>query len=53
VGEVQRWTIRPHFPDDPPDVFGPHPVENALAAPASGYRLAETVAGMEVWTRKP
>lgn len=53
LDETQRWTIRPHFPDDPPDVFGPHPVESVLAAPGSGYRLAETVAGMEVWTREP
>jgi 4-amino-4-deoxy-L-arabinose transferase-like glycosyltransferase len=53
MDEVQRWTIRPHFPDDPPDVVGSHPVESALRAPGSGYRLAETVAGMEVWTRKP
>ena len=50
---TQRWTIRPHFPDDPPDVVGPHPVKSVLAAPGSGYRLAETVAGMEVWTREP
>ena len=53
LDETQRWTIRPHFPDDPPDVLGPHPVESALRAPGSGYRLADTVAGMEVWTTKP
>jgi hypothetical protein len=52
LDEAQRWTIRPHFPDDPPDVLGPHPVESALRAPGSGYRLADTVAGMEVWTTK-
>ena len=53
LDETQRWTIRPHFPDDPPDVLRPHPVESALRAPGSGYHLVETVAGMEVWTREP
>jgi len=46
---IQRWTIRPHFPDDPPDVLEPHPVERTLRLPGSGYHLAATVAGMEVW----
>ena len=48
-----RWTIRPHFPDDPPDIRGPHPVEKALREPASGYQKVATVATMEVWARKP
>jgi hypothetical protein len=40
---IQRWTIGPHYPGDPPDVTGRHPIENALAAPASGYRLAKSI----------
>jgi hypothetical protein len=50
---AQRWTIRPHFPDDPPDVLEPHPVERTLRLPGSGYHLAATVAGMEVWAADP
>jgi 4-amino-4-deoxy-L-arabinose transferase-like glycosyltransferase len=50
---MQRWTIRPHFPDDPPDVHGPHPVEKTLMAPGSGYEKVADVAGMEVWARQP
>jgi 4-amino-4-deoxy-L-arabinose transferase-like glycosyltransferase len=46
---IQRWTIRPHFPDDPPDVVGPHPVERALASPASGYHQADLIADMAVF----
>jgi 4-amino-4-deoxy-L-arabinose transferase-like glycosyltransferase len=48
-----RWTIRPHFPDDPPDIHGPHPVEEALRNPGSGYQKVTTVSDMEVWARKP
>jgi len=48
-----RWTIRPHFPDDPPDVHGPHPVEKVLRDPDSGYGIVADVAGMEVWARQP
>jgi hypothetical protein len=65
--KIQRWTVRPHFPDDPPDVLNPHPIERWLSAPASGYRIAATTASgsdiafycaltggeMEVWARKP
>jgi len=50
---MARWSIRPHFPDDPPDIHGPHPVEKALMNPASGYVKVANVADMEVWARKP
>ena len=50
---MERLTIRPHFPDDPPDVHGPHPVEKVLRDPGSGYGRVADVAGMEVWARQP
>ena len=40
--KIQRWKIRAHFPDDPPDAVFPHPVGKALAAPGSGYHLDGT-----------
>jgi hypothetical protein len=42
--KIQRWTVRPHFPDDPPDAVLPHPVRKALATPGSGYHLEEVFA---------
>lgn len=51
--QLEHWSIRPHFYDDVPDVFGPHPVETYLRSPQSSYRLAAEVTGLEVWTRKP
>jgi 4-amino-4-deoxy-L-arabinose transferase-like glycosyltransferase len=50
---IQLLTVRPHFPDDPPDMVRPHPVGRALANPASGYHLETTIEGMEVWARNP
>lgn len=50
---IQLLTIRPHFPDDPPDTVRPHPVGKALASPGSGFHLETTVENMEVWARKP
>jgi hypothetical protein len=50
---IQLLTIRPHFPDDPPDTIRPHPIGRALAAPGSGYRLETTIEDMEVWARHP
>lgn len=50
---IQVLTIRPHFPDDPPDMVRPHPVGRALANPASGYHLEVVVEDMEVWATKP
>lgn len=41
--KIQRWTFRPHYPEDPPDVIGPHPVGKWIEAPGSGYRLDATV----------
>lgn len=41
--KTQRWTFRPHFPDDPPDVVGLHPVEKALLAPDGGYHIVATI----------
>lgn len=46
---IERWTFRPHLPDDPPDVIGPHPVQQMLTAFESEYRNVREVAGMEVW----
>jgi hypothetical protein len=51
--QIQLLTIRPHFPDDPPDAVRPHPVGKALASPASGFQLETTVDDMEVWARTP
>ena len=50
---VQLLTIRPHFPDDPPDMIPPHPVGKALANPANGYHLEAVVEDMEVWAANP
>ena len=50
---MARWSIRPHFPGDPPDILGPHPVEKMLREPGSGYQKVATVADVEVWARKP
>lgn len=47
------WTIRPHFPDDQPDVIGPHRVEKILLAPQTLYARDHEVALMQVWTLKP
>jgi len=46
------WTIRPHFPDDQPDVLGPHRVEQVLLAPQTDYVPAGEVAMMQVWVLK-
>ena len=46
------WTIRPHFPDDQPDVLGPHRVERVLLAPMNLYTPASEVADMQVWALK-
>lgn len=46
------WTIRPHFPDDQPDVLGPHRVEQVLLAPMNLYTPASEVADMQVWALK-
>jgi hypothetical protein len=46
---IQRWTIRPHFPDDPPDMVGPHPVERALTSPASGYHQVDVISDMAIF----
>ena len=51
--QIQLLTIRPHFPDDPPDAVRPHPVGKALASPGSGFHLESPVDDMEVWARKP
>ena len=51
--QIQLLTIRPHFPDDPPDAVRPHPVGRALAIPGGGYQLETTVEAMEVWAAKP
>ncbi|MBI4166759.1 MAG: glycosyltransferase family 39 protein [Acidobacteria bacterium] len=50
---IQLLTVRPHFPDDVPDMIRPHPVGKALAAPGSGYQLESIVEDMEVWARNP
>lgn len=50
---IQLWTIRPHFPDDPPDATRPHPVGRALGGPSSAYRLETHVAEMEIWAAQP
>ncbi len=50
---IQLLTIRPHFPDDPPDAVRPHPVGRALGEAGSGYRMKEVVADMDVWARQP
>jgi len=47
--KIQRWTIRPHFPDDPPDVLIAHPVERTLRVPGSGYHQVAMISEMEVW----
>ncbi len=51
--QIQLLTIRPHFPDDPPDAVRPHPVGRALAIPGSGFQLETSVEAMEVWAAKP
>ena len=50
---IQVLTIRPHFPDDLPDMVRPHPVGKALASPGSSYHLESVVEEMEVWARDP
>ena len=50
---LERWTFRPHFPDDPPDVMRPHPVEVMLTGAESQYWKVRDVGGMEVWALKP
>ena len=49
---VERQTPVAHFPDDPPDLFKPNPVEEMLAQPQSPYYLEADVSGMEVWALK-
>ncbi|MFB3923221.1 MAG: hypothetical protein ACE145_15985 [Terriglobia bacterium] len=46
------WTIRPHFPDDQPDVTGPSRMERELLEPQTAYTRANEVAGMQVWVLK-
>jgi hypothetical protein len=50
---MARWSIRPHFPDDPPDILTPHPVEKMLREPGSGFAKVAEVGRMEMWARKP